>query len=126
MICIDHDIDAPRCQFLFRELVVSGRHCHNRCMRILLTETLTEFLDILATLILGVDHHTIGTSCYISMTALQSIINRFAGNEALTTGYDHKVTCDLSILTGLNLIAEAFDGVLCLNGIRTKQGIYEP
>ena len=55
------------------------------------------------------------------MATLQSVINWFACNEGLTTGDDHKVACNLCILTSLDLIAEALDGVLCLDGIRTKE-----
>ena len=92
-------------------------------MRILLTETQAELLDILTTLVLGMDHHTISTCCHISMTTLQGVLDRLSCYQRLTPGDDHKVACDLGLLTGLDLIAEAFDGILGLDSICSKKGI---
>ena len=123
MICVNHYVDTPACQFLFCKLCIGGRYSHNRRMVIHLTETLAELLDVHTVFVLGVDHNTICTSSNVSMATLQSIIHRLSGNQALTTRDNHKIASNLSLLTCTNLCAETFNGILSLDGISTKQRV---
>lgn len=123
VVRIDDDIDAPGGQFLFGKLVVGRRHGNNRSVRILFAEALAEFLDVLAALVLGMDHDAVGTGSHIGMAAFKSVVHGLARNKRLATGNHHEIVRDLGVLARADLGAEALDGVLHLDGVGPEQGV---
>ena len=69
------------------------------------------------------NHDTVNTSLNISEATLNSIRNRFASDERLTTSDDHEVISNLSVLTSFDLSAKALDSILSLNSICTEKRI---
>ena len=123
VVCIDDHVDAPGRKFLFGKLVVGRGHGDDRRMRILFAETLAEFLDVLATLVLGVDHDAVGTGGHVGVAAFQGVVHGLASDQGFAAGNHHEVFSDLGVLARTDLGAETFDGVLRLDGVGSEERV---
>ena len=123
VVRVDDHVDAPGGQLLFGKLVVGGRHGHDRRALILFAEASAEFLNVLAALVLGVDHDAVGASGHVGVAAFQGVVHGLARDQGLASGNHHEVFGDLGFLARADLGAETLDGVLRLDGVCAEQGI---
>ncbi len=123
VVCIDNHVDAPSGQFLFGKLVVGRRDSDDRGMGVLLAEARAEFLDVLAALVLGVDHDAVGAGRHVGMAAFQGVVDGLARDERFAARNHHEIVRNLGILARTDLGAEPFDGILGLDGVGPEQGV---
>ena len=123
MIGINDNIDAPSRQLFLSKLIVSRWHYDDGSMVVSLAETVAKLLDVLACLLLRVNHHTISSCSHVSMATLQGIVYRLTSYERLATRYNHKVACYLRFLSGTNLGTESLYRVLCLHSIGSEERV---
>ena len=104
-------------------MVVGGGYDNDGNGRFLFPETLAELLNVLTRLLFAVNHNPVSSSLHIRQTAFDGVVNGLSCNQALATGNNHEVRCNLRPFSFPDLIAEILDGVLYLCCIGPQQRI---
>ena len=120
MIGVNDDLESRRLQFFLQDIVVGGRHAHERFAHLQFFKEALVFPGKLHDLVrlfgLGVDHDAVHPCLQINPGAGECVFHAGAGDQAFDAGDDHEVVGGLHFFAALDFLREHFGFLQNLTG----------